>query len=141
MDDIEKNQLVRCKNPCCSNQFKLRRGKEFCTNSCRWAYHNEKKRQDQETTFQAEKKLRHNVSVLKKCLQHPLYQKSGTIDRLFLEWEGYHFGVFTAFKSLPTKDGGPDRTIFWSHDYGIECIEQRKEKNFTSQFFTIHTKQ
>jgi hypothetical protein len=123
--------------PQCEQDFVAKRKDQvYCSDSCRHDYNNAKKKKENESEYEAEKRLRKNAKILKKILNHPFY-KGCRIDRIFLEYERFDFNVVTTISEIPVKDK-PTRRIQWHHKYGIEVVEIKKVGDVLHQLITIH---
>jgi hypothetical protein len=133
-----QTKQTTCAYPPCGTPITSgRTDKIYCCNKCKYTHNNEKKKLLYEKDYkETEAKLRHNVMVLKKLLNHPSY-KDNRIERHYLKHEGFDVDACT----LPTeaqKEKYPDQDIAWSHHYGIEVVAVDGKGKTAVEWITIH---
>lgn len=103
---------------------------EFCVPQCRIDENNDK-RSDADKPFNEErKKTKKNDKVLEAAFKKLSDEQKKFINKDFLEFSGYDFGVYFAL----TKNESTGNTIFWNIKYGIEPADSQR------QLFIIHKK-
>lgn len=102
----------------------------FCVPQCRIDENNDK-RADTDKPFNEErKKIKKNDKVLEAAFKKLSDDQKRFINKDFLEFAGYDFGVYFAL----SKNASTGNTIFWNIKYGIEPADSQR------QLFIIHKK-
>ena len=103
--------------PVCKNEFDGRADKKFCCDQCRNTYNNELKKKDTQFTYQVNRILAKNRSIL--CKLYEKYYKSESEKKTVsvlkgkLLKEGFNFEYMTNIFTSRY-----DRAYFFCYDYG-----------------------